>query len=83
MSGREKAGSWEEIEREKTWVTWGKNLGKARRVKGTMDNSVKLTGRKKGIGFFRKLKQWGSHCLYSMHQPLVMCAAKYLMKGKP
>ena len=28
MRGREKAGSWEEIEREKTWVTWGKNLGK-------------------------------------------------------
>ena len=28
-TGDEREGkSWEEIEKEKTWVTWGKNLGK-------------------------------------------------------
>ena len=52
MRGREKAGR-EEIEGKRE-VTRGKNLGK-QGVKGTMANSVKLTGRKKEIGFLRKL----------------------------
>ena len=50
--GREKAGR-EEIE-GKGKVTRSKNLGK-QGVKGTMANSVKLTGRKKEIGFLRKV----------------------------
>ena len=49
----EKAGT-EEIEGKRK-VTWGKNLGK-QGVKGTMANSVKLTGRKKDIGFLRKVR---------------------------
>ena len=49
----EKAGT-EEIE-GKGKVTRSKNLGK-QGAKGTMANSVKLTGRKKDIGFLRKVR---------------------------
>ena len=42
--------------RGKRKVTWGKNLGK-QRVKGTMANSVKLTGKKEKDGIFMKVRR--------------------------
>ena len=48
--------SWEGVLLEgKGKVTRSKNLGK-QGVKGTMANSVKLTGRKKEIRFLRKVR---------------------------
>ena len=54
LRGSEKGGR-EEIEGKRE-VTRGKNLGK-QGVKGTMANSVKLTGGKKEIEFLRKVRR--------------------------